>query len=90
MHPEDGKQNKYSLQQSFFSATAVFYNIESSSGLWTTRDDVYTQLRLLSMGRLDYKQLIDEVHSPFDARIVYDRLANDKHFPIVQFDWSKI
>lgn len=65
-------------------------NTESSQGLWTTRDDVYAQLRLISMGRIDYKQLIDEVHSPLAAPEVYDRLANDRHFPIVQFDWSDI
>ena len=63
---------------------------ESSSGLWTTRDDVYAQFRLLAMKRINYKQLIEETHSPFDAPQVYDRLANDKHFPIVQFDWSEI
>ena len=63
---------------------------ESSSGLWTMRDDMLAQFDLLSMNRLNYKQLVDEVHSPLDAPEVYKRLANDKHFLIVQFDWSKV
>lgn len=63
---------------------------ESSSGLWTMRDDMLAQFNLLLMNRLNYKQLVNEVHSPLDAPEVYTRLANDKHFPIVQFDWSKI
>ncbi len=63
---------------------------ESSSGLWTTHDDVLAQFRLLAKGRMNYRQIVDEVHSPYDAPQVYSRLVNDNSFPIVQFDWSEI
>ncbi len=63
---------------------------ESSSGLWTTHDDVMAQLKLLSLGRLNYRQIIDETHSPMDAPTVYTRLANENSFPVTQFDWSAV
>lgn len=64
--------------------------VESSKGLWTTHDDIMAQLNLLSTGRLDYDRLISEVHSPLEAPEVYARLINEKSFPIVQFDWSRL
>ena len=64
--------------------------VESSKGLWTTHDDIMAQFNLLSTGRLDYDRLISEVHSPLEAPEVYARLLNDKSFPIVQFDWSRL
>ena len=64
--------------------------VDSSNGWWTQRDDIYTLMRLTEMGRLCLASMIDEVHSPMEAAEVYDRLANEKTFPLVQFDWSKL
>lgn len=60
---------------------------ESAPGLWTTQDDIRAQLRLVCAGRLDLKCLIEETHSPEEAPAVYTRLATDRTFPVVQFDW---
>jgi hypothetical protein len=65
--------------------------VESSAGFWTDRDDLSTVLRLLDGGRLHFKEMIGEVHSPTEAGEVYTRLVNDPLFPVgVLFDWSKI
>ena len=63
---------------------------ESSNGWWTQRDDIHTLMKLTEMGRLNLASMIDEVHSPMEAVEVYDRLANEKTFPLVQFDWDKL
>ena len=64
---------------------------ESSPGLWTDEDDLNAILKLLKGKRLNYRDLIHEIHSPLDAQKVYERLVNDKDFPIgVLFDWNKI
>ena len=64
---------------------------ESSEGLWTIEDDVRTVFNLIKGGRLNYKDMICEIHSPADAQEVYQRLVYDKKFPIgVLFDWSKV
>lgn len=60
---------------------------ESSAGLWTTHDDVMSMQRLNKFGRLEFASLIEETHSPSEAPEVYTRLATEKAFPIVQFDW---
>ncbi len=65
--------------------------IESSSGLWTDADDLRTVLNLIQGKRLNFKDMICEIHSPTDAQAVYTRLANEKNFPIgVLFNWNKI
>ena len=63
---------------------------ESSNGWWTERDDFETILKLTRLGRLNLSGLVEEVHSPIEATEVYSRLAAEKAFPLVQFDWSKI
>ena len=63
---------------------------ESSPGMWTEKDDIYTQVKLTELKRLDLGALIDEVHSPLEAKEVFGRLADDPTFPLVQFDWSMI
>ena len=64
---------------------------ESSQGLWTDADDLRAVLNLIKGDRLNFKDMICEIHSPADAQTVYDRLVNDKNFPIgVLFDWGKI
>ena len=63
---------------------------ESSGGWWTQRDDIATVLKLTEMGRIKLSDLVDEIHSPMDAPEIYTRLANEKSFPMVQFDWRKL
>ena len=63
---------------------------ESSNGWWTQRDDIATILRLTEMGRIKLSDLVDETHSPMEAPEIYTRLANEKSFPMVQFDWRKL
>ena len=66
-------------------------HVESSAGLWTDRDDLRAVLDLVRGGRLNFCDVIHEVHSPLEAQEVYTRLANDKNFPIgVLFDWSLV
>lgn len=65
--------------------------VESSAGLWTDEDDLKTVLNLMKGKRLNFKDMICEIHSPADAPTVFTRLANEKNFPIgVLFDWNKI
>ena len=65
--------------------------IESSAGLWTDEDDLKTVLRLIKGKRLNFKDMICEIHSPAEAQEVYMRLATEKNFPIgVLFDWREI
>lgn len=63
---------------------------ESHSGWWTQRDDVLATLKLIEMGRIKLSDMIDEIHSPNEAPEVYTRLATEKSFPVVQFDWSEL
>lgn len=63
-------------------------DVESSHGMWTTYDDLSALLALVSCGRMNVKQLVQETHSPEDAPEVYRRLCAEKSFPVVQFDWS--
>ena len=65
--------------------------LESSAGLWTDADDIGAVLSLIKGKRLNFADMICEIHSPADAQEVYTRLANEKNFPIgVLFDWSRI
>jgi len=63
---------------------------ESHEGWWTVGDDMNALLKLTAAGRLKLSDLVDEVHTPEEAPQVYDRLAKEQAFPIVQFDWSKM
>lgn len=61
---------------------------ESAPGWFTEEDDREALLKLLAAGRLNFKDMIDETHSPAECAAVFDRLAKDKNFPsVVQFDW---
>jgi len=63
---------------------------ESAPSLWTHSDDIGAMLKLVKGGRINIKDMIFEKHSPADAQTVYDRLVNEKDFPIgVLFDWRK-
>ncbi len=64
---------------------------ESYPNHFTHRDDIKVALNLLHSKRVEFISLIQEFHSPKDCTKVYDRLVNDKSFPIVsQFDWRDI
>lgn len=63
-------------------------NVESHPGWFTHRDDIEAVLKLCGGGRLELENLIEETHSPEECPEVYNRLVNDRDFPIVvQFDW---
>ena len=63
---------------------------ESSPGNWTTHDDALAFLRLLSLRRISLDGFVSEVHSPDECAAVYSRLATEKTFPVVQFDWTRL
>ena len=64
---------------------------ESSDRLWTEKDDLKTVFGLIRGGRLNFKDMICEIHSPAEAQTVFDRLVNDRSFPVgVLFDWARI
>ena len=65
--------------------------VESSSGLWTDEDDLKNVMNLVKGKRLNFKDMISEIHSPEEANEVFNRLATEKNFPIgVLFDWKMI
>ena len=70
--------------------TAARPREESAAGLWTERDDALAVLSLVKHGRLSLASLVEEVHSPLEAQAVYTRLANERSFPVVEFDWSGV
>ena len=60
---------------------------DSAPGWWTEQDDRECLLNMYRYGRLKLATLIEETHKPQECPEVYTRLANDKFFPMVQFDW---
>lgn len=63
--------------------------LESRPGCWTEMDDCRAILDYLAAKRLNFHDMISEVHSPSEAPEVYRRLASDGNFPIgVVFDWT--
>ena len=64
--------------------------VESTHGMWTTHDDAMAILRMVHGKRLDLVSMVAETHSPMEAEEVYNRLATEKTFPVVQFDWDTI
>ena len=63
---------------------------ESSNGWWTQADDMLALKRLCELKRLSFSTLVDETHAPQAAAEVFGRLATEKAFPIVQFDWRQL
>lgn len=71
--------------------TAARPLLESSHGLWTDQDDLRAVLNLIKGKRLNFVDMISEIHSPAECGEVYTRLANEKKFPIgVLFDWRNV
>ena len=62
----------------------------SSSGWWTIRDDAHAIIDLISMGRLNLHELVEDVRSPVEAPEVYARLCSERSFPVTQFDWRRL
>jgi len=63
---------------------------ESAPGWWTEADDERAVLEMLRYRRLDLRTLIEEVHPARDMVKIYNRLAVEKAFPVVQFDWTQM
>lgn len=63
---------------------------ESHHGWWTTADDIKAVKTMYKLGRIDFASLVEETHSPVEAPAVYARLATEKAFPLVQFDWRQL
>ncbi len=61
---------------------------DSSNGFWTQQDDMEAVKKLHEMGRIKLSNMVDETYSPEKATEIYNRLCDNKTFPIVQFDWS--
>ena len=70
--------------------TAARPKEESHGGWWTQKDDVQALIKLHEFGRLRLGELVEEIHSPVEAPEVYNRLAREKSFPVVQFDWEAL
>jgi threonine dehydrogenase-like Zn-dependent dehydrogenase len=70
--------------------TAARPKEESHGGWWTQKDDVQALIKLHEFGRLRLGELAEEIHSPIEAPAVYNRLAREKSFPVVQFDWEAL
>ena len=65
-------------------------DVESSPGMWTTRDDVLAVQKMVELGRFTLEDMVEETHSPAEVTEVYHRLATQKAFPLVQFDWEAL
>ena len=64
---------------------------ESHEHYFTHRDDLKTLIALVSTGRFDIASMLGPVFAPNECKEVYDRLVNDKNFPLmVRFDWRKL
>ena len=63
---------------------------DSRDGWWSQHDDMRALTNLSRMERLHLSRLVDEVHTPEAAPEVYTRLATQKVFPLVQFDWREM
>ncbi len=63
---------------------------ESFAGWWCTKDEVKGLQNLCCYGRLNLSELVEETHSPEKAQEIFTRLATEKTFPVVQFDWSDL
>ncbi len=63
---------------------------DSHDGWWTQKEDMQALIQLHAFGRFRLGDMVDEVFSPVDAPKVYARLAREKAFPVVQFDWEAL
>lgn len=67
------------------------YAYNCCPGNWTPKRDYITLLGLMADGRLDAKSMLSEYADPQNASKIYDRLLNDREFPLgVVLDWRKL
>lgn len=65
------------------------YPYNSAPGNWTAKRDYMTLLGYMQDGRLKPSILEPQFVSPADTTQIYDRLLNDRQFPLgVVFDWT--
>lgn len=64
--------------------------VDSAPGWWTEADDRKCLLNLYRFGRLKLSTLVEETHRPDECFEVYKRLATEKFFPLVQYDWRQL
>ena len=65
--------------------------IESYPGYFTHKDDIKAVMKLCLGKRIELLSIVKETHKPEECTQIYDRLVNDKDFPVgVQFDWRHI
>lgn len=62
--------------------------IESYPTMWTRQDDVKALRQLCATGRVEFASMVAEVCKAEDAYTTYQRLAAERHFPVVQHDWG--
>ena len=60
---------------------------DSAPGWFTEEDDRKTLLNFYRFGRLKLSNLVEETRKPEETPAVYQRLAEEPFFPLVQFDW---
>lgn len=63
---------------------------ESHGGWWTLPDDIGALMKLIRLGRISFSSMVDETVSPERAPEVYHRLAAERVFPMVQFNWRDL
>lgn len=62
---------------------------ESYPHYWTNEADCLALLGLMEKGKIKAAPVISRIASPAECGEVYDKLANDKNFPLgVLFDWK--
>lgn len=63
--------------------------VESYHGMWTRWDDVKALRQLHATGRLEFASMVSEIHDISEAPVVYGRLATERFFPVVQYNWGE-
>ena len=62
---------------------------ESYPHYWTNEADCLALLRMMEKGKIKAEPVISHIVSPDECGKVYDRLTNDRSFPLgVLFDWK--
>ncbi len=63
--------------------------VESYPGMWTRWDDVKALRQLHATGRVEFASMVAEIHDIAAAPEVYGRLATERFFPVVQYNWGE-
>ncbi len=58
---------------------------------WTNSDDCNAIMKMIKYGMIDFSKIVTDTVSPYDAPSVYDRMLNDRDFPVgIAFDWGNM